>query len=270
MKGFRRVNTAWRWVVFTLSKRDKRKNRRLCSRTFLVESRSPWRPGRSFDPGSVSFKLRMQPYIHTSYKVSGEVVWTDRSSSSDREAWTGPKRKHGAQPPHPGLRHSHDPTSPSIHEFLAGGKGDSRLWQGLPGAIHNLDPSIHNLVHEIWQGKGSNGDLLTEIAIFTVRSSAPLSTHNKKNHYYHSTAVHPPRCQCKHARNDGRNLGDSSKNQDIAISPVFPQENDVRPFEIEARHDVWLKSTDLGLLLAIKTLLTMSTSPQLLPTNVFV
>ena len=78
MNGFRRVNTAWRWVVFTLSKRDKRKNRRLCSRNFLVESDSPWRPGRSFDPGSVSFKLRMQPackpYIHTSYKVF--VPWT--------------------------------------------------------------------------------------------------------------------------------------------------------------------------------------------------
>ena len=78
--------------------------------------------------------------------------------------------------PQPRLRHSHNPTSPAIHDFLAGGKGDSRLWQGKVGAIHNLDPSIHNLVHEIWQGKGLNGDLWTEIAILTVRLLIQLST----------------------------------------------------------------------------------------------
>ena len=58
--------------------------------------------------------------------------------------------------PHPNLATSHDPTSPLIHNFLAGGNIDSQL---LAGAIHNLDPSIHTLVHNFWQGKGSNGDL---------------------------------------------------------------------------------------------------------------
>ena len=45
--------------------------------------------------------------------------------------------------------HSHDPTSPSIHNFLADGKGDSQL---LAGAIHNLDPSIHNSIHNFLAG----------------------------------------------------------------------------------------------------------------------
>ena len=79
--------------------------------------------------------------------------------------------------PQPRLRHSHEPTSPAIHDFLAGGKGDSRLWQGKAGAIHNLDPSIHNLVHNFWQGKGSNGDLCSEIAILMVLSSPYQAQH---------------------------------------------------------------------------------------------
>jgi hypothetical protein len=37
------------------------------------------------------------------------------------------------------------------------------------GVIHNLGPSIHNLVHNFWRGNGTNGDLSTEIAIPTVR-----------------------------------------------------------------------------------------------------
>ena len=82
------------------------------------------------------------------------------------------KKPHGtATLPHT-LRHSHDRTSPSIHDFLAGGKGDSQLWKAFAGAIHNLDPSIHNLVHNFWQGKGSNGEIFLEIAILTVRSPA--------------------------------------------------------------------------------------------------
>jgi len=58
--------------------------------------------------------------------------------------------------PHPNLAISHDPSSPSIHNFLAGGNGDSQL---LAGAIHNFEDLIHNLVHNFWQGNGSNGDL---------------------------------------------------------------------------------------------------------------
>src|SRR6267378_6180203 len=56
----------------------------------------------------------------------------------------------------PNLAISHDPTSPSIHNFLAGGNADSQL---LAGAIHNLEGLIHPLVHNFWQGNGSNGDL---------------------------------------------------------------------------------------------------------------
>ena len=92
--------------------------------------------------------------------------------------------------PQPRLRHSHDPTSPAIHDFLAGGKGDSRLWQGKVGAIHNLDPSIHNLVHEIWQGKA-------RMAISEQRS--PFSRYvflfNFQPHPLLDGRQHPPRRQ---------------------------------------------------------------------------
>jgi hypothetical protein len=62
---------------------------------------------------------------------------------------------------------SHNPTLPSIHDFLADGKSDSQLWQG---AIHKLDPSIHNLIHAFWQAKGAQKAIsAAEIAILTVR-----------------------------------------------------------------------------------------------------
>ena len=115
-----------------------------------------------------------------------------------------PKNAQSTATPPQKLRHSHDPTSPSIHDFLVGGKGDSQLWQVLAGAIHNLDPWIHKLIHNFWQEKGSNGDLWAEIAILTVRSfaeSAPLSTLLPLDKP--PASMRPPHCQYKHARNDG-------------------------------------------------------------------
>ena len=89
------------------------------------------------------------------YAKGSQAKWCElmavRAPTVKRE-W-GQKTSTVHSHPQPRLRHSHKPTSPAIHDFLAGGKGDSRLWQGKAGAIHNLDPSIHNLVHEIWQGK---------------------------------------------------------------------------------------------------------------------
>jgi hypothetical protein len=54
---------------------------------------------------------------------------------------------------------------PSIHDFLADGKSDSQLWQG---AIHMLEPSIHNLIHAFLAGQGAQKAISAEIAILTV------------------------------------------------------------------------------------------------------
>jgi hypothetical protein len=43
--------------------------------------------------------------------------------------------------------------------------------------IHNFEALIHTLVHNFWQGNGTNGDLSAEIAIPTVRPrlTSPVS-----------------------------------------------------------------------------------------------
>ena len=81
-----------------------------------------------------------------------ELMGNETPTVNRESPWPPPK---WAQP-HPNLAISHDPTSPSIHNFLAGGNADSQL---LAGAIHNLEGLIHTLVHNFWQGNSVNGDL---------------------------------------------------------------------------------------------------------------
>ena len=45
-----------------------------------------------------------------------------------------------------------------LHRFTNFG-GWERRFTTRTGAIHNFGPLIHNLVHNFWQGNGSNGDL---------------------------------------------------------------------------------------------------------------
>ena len=79
----------------------------------------------------------------------------------NREFALGPAK---APPPSP-VR-----TGRVLHRFTTFG-GWERRFTTLTGAIHNFGPLIHNLVHNFWQGNGSNGDLSTEIAILTGAAS---------------------------------------------------------------------------------------------------
>jgi hypothetical protein len=55
--------------------------------------------------------------------------------------------------------------------------GWERRFTTLAGAIHNFEALIHTLIHNFWQGNGTNGDLSAEIAIPTVRPrlTSPVS-----------------------------------------------------------------------------------------------
>jgi hypothetical protein len=72
--------------------------------------------------------------------------------------------------------------------------GWERQFTTLVGTIHKLDPSIHNLVHNFWQGKRSNGDLCSEIAILTVRPCAVAAVALDSRSRHSTSPMHHPPC----------------------------------------------------------------------------
>jgi len=76
-------------------------------------------------------------------EVLGQVLWIDGISGSDREAWIAPK----TDPRRDG------PTQLRRFLMIRLRHRFTTFWR-MGTAIHKLDPLIHNLIHNFWQGKG--------------------------------------------------------------------------------------------------------------------
>jgi len=85
-----------------------------------------------------------------------------RTPTVNRELADGPAK---AQPRSHTLRQFPRSDFASDSQLFGGWE---RRFTTFGGAIHNLDPSIHNLIHKFWQENSSNGDLCTGIAIRAV------------------------------------------------------------------------------------------------------